>query len=187
MSYSLSKPVFFIGFMAAGKSTVALELSIDDVLPLIDLDSEAEDYLGKSIDEVFAQDGEEEFRRVESQLLARAIERMNEKGPALVSCGGGIIESPENYALLKRRGAVVYLDVTFDEALRRIEAASESAEAKGAARPLLTNTNSARELYEKRQDLYMTAADIIIFTTGVAAADVVNNIREELVAAGILF
>ena len=106
----LAKPVFFVGFMGAGKTSVARKLARTCGIASIDVDTYLERREGKRVKELFAEVGEEGFRAIETDVLRE----LAEKDPLLVSCGGGVVLRPENRALLAEKGYVVYLQVTAD-------------------------------------------------------------------------
>ena len=110
LSENDAAPIVLLGFMGSGKSSVARKLAPRLNLPRIDLDARLEEETGRSIAEIFAQDGEAAFREMETAHLQRAL---NESG--MIATGGGIIMREENRELLKAastRGAlIVYLRV----------------------------------------------------------------------------
>ena len=81
--------IFFVGFLGAGKSTLARNLSALFHRPCVDTDRMAERILGKPISRVFAEDGEPAFRDAETRGLASLLAKKS----LLVSCGGGIVET----------------------------------------------------------------------------------------------
>ena len=88
--------IFIVGFLGAGKSTLARNLGQLFHRSYVDTDRMAERLACKSVCDIFEQDGEEAFREVELRVLARLKQRKS----LLVSCGGGIIELPESCALM---------------------------------------------------------------------------------------
>ena len=110
--YELVRPVFFIGFMGAGKTSVARKLARMCGVASVDMDTYLERREGKKIKDIFAEVGEEGFRAIETDVL---VELMG-KDPLLVSCGGGVITRAENREMLAEGGFVVFLYVDADEA-----------------------------------------------------------------------
>jgi shikimate kinase len=164
----MKETIAFIGFMGAGKTSVAAELCERLGVGMIDIDAEVEASTGMSIAEIFARHGERYFRGLEHELLQDAL--TNDQ-PALVSCGGGIVLDPHNAALLKKRALVIYLQVSAQEILRRIDDAS--------TRPLLMAIDEPDELaamIAARELLYEAAADISIDTDGKSVVDVCDEI-----------
>lgn len=163
--------VFLVGFMGAGKSSVARIVAERLDRPFVDLDAEIERDAGTTIPVIFVEQGEERFRAMETAHLAA----LAEAPPAVVACGGGVVVLPENRVLLGRLGTVVYLEVTAAEALARIGDA--------ATRPLLAGASGslvATALLQAREALYRSVADRRIDTVGRTAEEVAECVLEAL-------
>lgn len=142
--------IFFVGFLGAGKSTLARNLGSLFHRRHVDTDRLVERALGRSVSEVFATAGEEAFRDAETAALRRL-----ERGKSLlVSCGGGIVERPVNCELMHRMGVVVYLDGDLSDSLRQIRCPER--------RPDLGSASHAAKVYRHRRPLYERCADITI-------------------------
>jgi len=114
VSQSEDRRLVLIGLPASGKSSVAAELAHRLGLPHLDSDRWVEEATGHLIGDIFADQGEEAFRRLEEQAVAAIL-----AGPAaVVSLGGGAILSPVNRQALVGQ-AVVWLDVSVTVATRR--------------------------------------------------------------------
>ena len=113
----LVRNVFFVGFMGAGKSTVARKVARSCGVASLDMDKYIERSGGRTIPEIFDEGGEEAFRRIETDTLR---ELCGKDGGMLISCGGGIVKSEENRQLLRDGGVVVHLMVDADESAARI-------------------------------------------------------------------
>jgi shikimate kinase len=98
--------IVLIGFMGTGKSAVGRALATRLKARFIDTDAEIERDTGKHIAEIFAKEGEAAFRKVETDLLTRLA---HDRGPIVVSTGGGTPLRPENVRLLKDIGPLVWL------------------------------------------------------------------------------
>ena len=107
--------VALTGFMGAGKSTVGRRLARILGLPFVDADAQIEREHG-SIAEIFARDGEAQFRRLESSVL----ERLASAGPQVIAVGGGAVLDPRNRRLLRRNGVIVHLAISPQAAYRRV-------------------------------------------------------------------
>lgn len=171
---SLSLPVFFVGFMGAGKTSVARRLARSCSVASVDMDTYLERREGKRVKEIFAESGEEGFRAVETDVLAE----LAAKEPLLVSCGGGVILREENRAILAEGGFVVYLRVTADEAASRISDTS--------SRPLFQDLEAARARCEERLPLYEAVADVTVDTAGKGVAAIAREVQRLLEKEGIL-
>lgn len=170
----LARPVFFVGFMGAGKTSVARRLARLCGVASIDMDTYLERREGKRVKEIFAEGGEEAFRRLETDILSELCD----KDPLLVSCGGGVVKSPENRALLCDRGFVVYLKVSADEAKSRISDTS--------TRPLFQDIEAARRTNEERLPWYAAVADATIDTAGKSIAAIAHEVQTILEKEGVL-
>lgn len=141
--------IFFVGFLGAGKSTLARNLGRLYRRTYVDTDRMAERLIRKSVRECFEQDGEAAFRDAETEVLRRL---RNEKS-LLVSCGGGIVERSCNCQIMHEMGKIVYLDGDLSDSLRQIQHPEK--------RPDL-DAEDVRELYRRRRPLFRQAADYVI-------------------------
>ena len=108
--------IFLCGFMGCGKTTVGEILAKQLGLPLIDTDAYIVEQEGKSIPEIFAQEGEPYFRKAEAQAI-RTLCTKN----AVIACGGGAMLNPDSAAYARENGAVVLLNESFDTCYARIQ------------------------------------------------------------------
>lgn len=172
---TLGRPVFFVGFMGAGKTSVSRRLARMCRISSIDLDTYIERREDKKVKEIFAAVGEGGFRAMETEVLRE----FTAAEPALVSCGGGIVKAAENREILKRGGFVVYLKVSADEAQSRISDLS--------TRPLFNDLAQARKTNEERLPLYEEVADVVIDTAGKSVGRIAAEVRDVLKKEGILW
>lgn len=172
---TIDRNVFFIGFMGAGKSTIARKLARSCGIASLDMDKYIERAQGCRITEIFADGGEETFRKIERQTL---LELAQGDAPMLISCGGGIVVSPESRQVLKESGFVVHLLVDADEAAARISDKS--------SRPLFNDIESARRRCRERLPLYEEVADLTISTGGKSVYRIANEVMSGLRKAGVL-
>lgn len=170
----LTRPVFFIGFMGAGKTSVARKLARMCSIASIDMDTYLERREGKRVKDIFKKVGETGFRDIETDVLRELVE----KEPFLISCGGGVVLREENRHILKRYGFVIHLKVTSDEAKSRISDLS--------TRPLFQDVESARKIAEDRLPLYEETADITIDTIGKSVTTIANEVLAALKKENIL-
>ena len=166
--------IFFVGFLGAGKSTLARNLGALFHRPHVDTDRLVERALGKTVAQVFAEDGEAAFRDAETRELSRLSARKS----LLVSCGGGIVERPENCELMHEMGAVLFLDGDLADSLRQIRCPER--------RPDLGTAEHAAEVYRHRRPLYEAAADLTIDIRNKTFEQVANEAGQLLWERGLL-
>ena len=173
MSMTLQKPLYLIGFMGSGKSTVSRHMSRALNVPKIEMDEVLAERAGKPITQIFAEDGEEVFRRMETALLRE----IGAGEPALVSCGGGVVLRPENVEIMKATGTILMLSATPQTIFQRVRYSTK--------RPILNgnmNVEFIAELMAKRDPAYRAAADVTVSidgkTSDVVARELVERIRQ---------
>lgn len=166
--------IFFIGFLGAGKSTLARNLGRMFHRRYTDTDRLVERLHGKSIARIFAEEGEGRFRALETEALSS----LASKRSLLISCGGGIVETPRNVELMHQMGYCVYLDGDFDDSLRQIRSLR--------SRPDFQTPEHAAELYEHRKPLYQEAADFILDIRGRTFEEVSYLCADMLLERGLL-
>ena len=96
--------IFLIGFMGVGKSTMARLLAEALQMELIEMDETIEAEQEMTINEIFAQKGEEGFRDIESAL----VERISQEKKAIISCGGGAVLRAKNVENMKKSGKIIF-------------------------------------------------------------------------------
>ena len=145
------RSIFLVGFMGAGKTTVGRALSRRLSLPFEDLDDRIQQREGKSIEQIFRESGEAEFRKAETAALREVLAELG-SSTGVVALGGGAFVQSENAALIEDAKAhSVFLDAPVGELLRRCDGESKE-------RPLRQDAKQFRELYEKRRLSYLKAA-----------------------------
>ncbi|WP_406278900.1 shikimate kinase [Nocardia sp. NBC_00881] len=162
--------VVLVGPPGAGKSTIGRKLARELGVELYDTDAGIERETGRTIPEIFAEDGEPEFRRIEEGVVRRAI--LAQRG--VVSLGGGAVLSANTRALLRNR-TVVYLEISVAEGLRRTGASTQ--------RPLLNGADAAakyRQLMRTRRPLYREVATVRVRTDSRSPSRVVRMIMTKL-------
>lgn len=146
-------PIFLVGMMGAGKTTVGRELAKRLGRRFADCDHEIEARTGVGIPVIFEIEGEEGFRRRETQEL----DELSRQRDIVVATGGGIVLAEENRAILRERGTVIYLDVAPEVLFERTR--------HDRNRPLLQVENPRARieaLYLERTPLYRAVADLIL-------------------------
>ncbi len=146
------KRIFLIGYMGAGKTTVGKVLSERLGLSFVDLDHYIEGRYHKTIGQLFAEKGEDEFRKIERKMLHEVATFED----ILVSTGGGAPCFFDNMLFMNTIGRTVYLKVSVDELAKRLELAK-------ATRPVLKGRSGNElksfitEMLEKRDPFYHQA------------------------------
>lgn len=158
--------IILIGFMGSGKTTVGKELAKRMGMDFLDTDAYIEKQAGKSVSELFAEDGEEAFRRLETETLAHLRDTVTN---TVFSTGGGMPLRRENARLLKEIGKVYYLTAANSVIYDRVKDSTD--------RPLLQGADPYGricELMKQRKPLYERASDVWIDTN--------SNDLEEVIA-----
>ena len=158
-----SKNVVLIGFMGVGKGSVAREVMKQSKYMTIDTDDLIESMENRKIKNVFEEEGEAYFRKLEKNV-AKWLENSVEN--TLISTGGGFYKQTN----LKKIGIIVLLDSPFDAIIKRIKE-HPNARKKLKKRPLLADLKKAQELYAERRPEYLKLADIVIDVTEKSAED----------------
>jgi len=170
MSVLFSDRLFLTGFMGAGKSTVGQQLAERLGCHFVDLDKLIEERAGKTITEIFADDGESHFRQLESEaLFSLPVDR-----PGVYSTGGGIVTSPQNREFMQAAGRIVYLRAEWKTLQERLSGSTD--------RPLASpekDWSTIRDLLESRIVNY-EVADMIVDTDGKSVDWIVSYILETL-------
>ncbi|WP_413160096.1 shikimate kinase [Capilliphycus salinus ALCB114379] len=162
--------LYLIGMMGAGKTTVGKLLAQQLGYGFVDTDEVITQVAGQSINEIFAEQGEEAFRTLESQVLSQlcAYQRL------VVATGGGIILQRANWSYL-RHGLIVWLDVSPEDLYHRLKG--------DTSRPLLQHDNPLGRLQEivtQRQPLYAQADVKLRVTVNDTPEQVMNGILERI-------
>lgn len=165
--------IFLTGFMGAGKSRIGKSLAEQYSYPIYDSDELIEESAGKAIKAIFDEDGETEFRVIESKVIRKLCLL---KEPAIISLGGGAIQTDKNFDMIEKYGISIYISSSPEAILNRVKHTSK--------RPLLNvrkgKNYEARllaritELLNKRIPTY-EKADIIIDRDGLELEEIVEQ------------
>lgn len=177
--------VILTGFMATGKSAVSHALARRLQWPLVDCDALIVARAGKPINEIFRDDGEAHFRRLEREVIAAAsaagprCPQCRQPRPSVIATGGGAIVDSCNYETLRRAGVIVCLTARPEIILRRLGRSIKT-------RPMLMASGKplrerVAELMEARREAYGRAS-ITIDTSGLDVDQVVDAILYQLTA-----
>lgn len=168
MSVVVGRHLVLVGLMGAGKTTVGRVLAQRLRRQFYDSDLMIEARTGRTVREIFAVDGEEAFRRLETLVLVDAL-AAEEK--AVIAAAGGIVLSIENRQALRAAGArVVWLRADPEILVERVKS--------GSHRPLLDSDpeETLRTMNDTRADLYREVADAIVTVDNRSVTDVVEAI-----------
>ena len=152
----MMRSIILVGFMGSGKTSLGEVLKEKTGMKLIDTDSLIEEAEGRSINDIFKAEGEEYFRKLESEALKKIS--LSEEA-VIISTGGGAVLADRNIPLLMSCGEVVYLRTKPETIVKRLK--------DDNSRPLLKTDNKEekiREILKNREGRYVVAADIIIDT-----------------------
>jgi shikimate kinase len=147
--------VWLVGMPGSGKSTVGRAVAARLGARFEDADSEIERRAGRSVAEIFGSEGEEAFRRLESEVLAD----LAEDDGLVVSCGGGVVLDPTNREVMRGSGTVVLLEVPAEALAARLEGSGP--------RPVLAGRDPG-DLWAERAPTYRAAAHHVVDASGSA-------------------
>jgi shikimate kinase len=149
-----NRTIALVGLMGAGKTTIGRRLAQALALPFTDADDAIVSAAGRSIEDIFAERGECEFRRGERQVIARLLDGP----PHVLATGGGAFTDPKTRALMKERAISIWLKAPLDVLMKRV--------AKRDHRPLLKEDDPRavmQRLMDERYPIY-AEADLTIET-----------------------
>ncbi len=159
--------------MGVGKTTVGRALARQAGLDFVDCDVELEQRTGVTISTIFEIEGEDGFRRRESELLRELLSRQR----SVIATGGGVVTREENRALLRGAGIVVYLLAPVARLVRRTRNSKH--------RPLLVGGNLEQtigQLMEVRDPLYREVADLVIRVDDRSPQSLARRIHESILS-----
>lgn len=169
------KHLYLTGYRGSGKSSVGRAVARRLQRPWIDLDDEIESQSGRSIQDIFASDGEEGFRDLEQAVL----EAVSKRAPAVISLGGGAVLREANRMRIRSSGVSVWLQVDADTVLQRLHRDASTSR----RRPPLTGLPPRQEiqtLLAKREPLYAEVASYQIDTTGRGVRAITNRVLQAI-------
>ncbi|MBA7641814.1 Shikimate kinase [subsurface metagenome] len=164
--------IALIGFMGTGKTVVGKALAEKLGKEFVELDSLIEQMAGKTIPEIFKEDGEIAFRELEIE----ATKEVSKKKNTVIACGGGVVLNKINIDRLRKESTIVYLTASPRAILKRTLS-------EGETRPLLNvqdKISEIRELLSFRRPFYERAADITINTSKLDIDSIVERIMEKV-------
>lgn len=145
--------LYLVGFMGTGKTTVGRAVAQKLGFQLLDSDAEIERQQGRTVSEIFAQQGEPAFRALERSFIdgGHTAER------TVIACGGGLVVQPGMLDLVKTKGVVICLHASIETILERT--------ARHRTRPLLAVENPeerVRTLYAQREPIYKRCGTVVL-------------------------
>ncbi|MBE6900179.1 MAG: shikimate dehydrogenase [Ruminococcaceae bacterium] len=158
----MKKNIVLIGMPASGKTTVGKLLSEELKMPLFDSDELIVNQTGREIPDIFENEGEEYFRKLEHD----AILNLSGKTGSIISTGGGAVLNPENIENLSKNGKIYFIDRPPEKLIPTLD------------RPTASSVEAIKKRYAERYEIYKKSADSII-DADCSPKDVLRKIRED--------
>jgi XRE family aerobic/anaerobic benzoate catabolism transcriptional regulator len=169
------RAIALLGLRGAGKTTIGKQLARALHMRFVELDRRIEKAADMSLGEIFSLYGEEYYRRLERDTLTRLLA---ENRPTVLATGGGIVTSPDTYALLKKSAVTVWLRATPEDHWNRVVS-------QGDRRPMADHPQAMadlRALLSLREPLY-ASADHTIETSGRTVDAIVGELESTVSVA----
>jgi shikimate kinase len=165
------KNIVLLGFMGTGKSVVGRRLAAELQYQFIDTDHIIEEKTGKKISEIFAQEGEMQFRNLESEVAQEVGQRHDH----VISTGGGIVLNPANLEALGRNGILISLQARPEIIFKRVQK-------RAGQRPLLQGPDPLSQITRLilEREPYYRRATFTIDTSDMPLEEVVHEIRKKV-------
>jgi XRE family aerobic/anaerobic benzoate catabolism transcriptional regulator len=167
--------VALLGLRGAGKTSIGRRLARRLHVPFVELDRRIEEAAGLSLAEIFALHGEDYYRRLERETLQ---ELLGEGRPLVLATGGGIVTSPDTFALLRRGALTVWLRADPEDHWNRVVQ-------QGDRRPMADHPQAMaelRRLLAAREPLYAEAA-LVVDTSGREADEIAREVEARLTSS----
>ncbi|MDD5935906.1 MAG: shikimate kinase [Clostridiales bacterium] len=165
--------IVLIGFMGSGKSSVGIRLAHALGYEFMDTDHYIESTYEKSIKDIFATEGEEAFRKIETDSLKELSKSLHHH---VIATGGGMPLREENAALLRQIGTVIFLNASKEEIYSRLK--------EDTTRPLLAGENPMQRieaLLNARLPIYQKAADATVTTDQRSFYSIIEEIQKSMI------
>lgn len=157
---SLNIPIFFVGMMGSGKTTIGRIVAQTLDYNFLDMDSRIEIAEGMSIKKIFEEMGENYFREKEMKMLNNLTKKTN----TVISCGGGVFTFEDNIQTINGNGISIFLNVSHQILEKRLT--------NDKKRPILKGTQSVAEILEARMPFYKKAQ----ITVDITKSDIKTNV-----------
>ena len=167
----VNRHIYLIGFMGCGKTSVSIAMNQLYGKNIVEVDDRIIAKEGRSINQIFAESGENYFRDLETEMLKELADEDNIN----VSCAGRMVLREENRRLMKENGVIIWLDATPETILDRVKDDDSRPNLKGKK-----NVKDIEALKNKRADAYAEAADIKVDTDGKTIREVAKEIYESV-------
>jgi shikimate kinase len=167
------RAIVLVGLMGSGKTTVGKRIAQELGFPFVDSDDVVASVAGKSVREIFSQDGEAVFRQCESDAIKSVL--VGRQSSVVLATGGGAVISSENRSLISEQASnVVWLDASVEDLVVRTK--------QSATRPLLDGDAAAtlQSLSSQRSAWYEAVATVRIDTRGKTVAKVCSAVLEAI-------
>ena len=164
--------IALLGLRGAGKTTIGRKLAKRRRVPFVELDKKIEEAADLSLGELFTLHGEDYYRRLEREVLQDVLA---EGKPMILATGGGLVASPETFAMLRRTATTVWLRASPEDHWNRVVR-------QGDRRPMADHPQAMadlRSLLASREPLY-ALADHTVDTSSVSANDVIEVLDQQL-------
>lgn len=178
MNHSPKKHIFLTGFMGAGKSKIGRLLAERLSLPFYDSDKLIEKEIGKNIQDIFSAEGENGFRKLESEQLRKLCKL---EFPAVIALGGGTLNTPENFRLVSEHGISIYIKSSPEAILKRVKHTRQRPLLNVGAGPDFETRMYLKicELLEQREKIY-TKADIIFDRDHIELGKIIEVLQQKI-------
>lgn len=141
--------IFLVGFMGSGKSTIGRMLAEEIGWRFVDLDEDIEAQHRKSIPQIWDSLGENEFRRIEQEALAKRVRGIRCGMPMVIALGGGAFTRQDNIELITDNGISVWIDTSLSIVKKRV--------GQSEHRPLARDPEKFEQLFYARREAYSRA------------------------------
>lgn len=171
----MKKHIYLIGFMGSGKTTVGKQLAEQLHLPFLDTDISIEEKTKKTVEQIFSEDGEEAFRKLETDLLVD----LESRDRMVIAVGGGLPCYKNNIKALRDSGLVIYLNSSLLTLIKRLRIDKET-------RPLIKTVSDEKlprtiESMLSDRVVFYKMADMFVPNEGNNPQKAIDDIKRELI------
>lgn len=163
--------LYLVGMMGSGKSVTGKKLAEIIGFSFMDLDERIQQKTGRTINDIFQNDGEVSFREQEKQ----ALEETASASKQVVATGGGTVLKSENILLMQKAGKVIFLETSLEVLWERVKHKKD--------RPLLKGENpfeNLKKIFVEREPIYKKSAELAVYTDGLTAEAAAKKILDKL-------